>query len=139
MRGLVYVTYATFALMLLIIGYSIFNLAYDYDPITMSNVTLDKSEYHQGETVSVSMGVIKRTDKSCRVTRQLVDGILYSLPTYESSMPSGSYTTIDTSTAIPPGLPPGIYHLVVTLEYDYPPFRVVTYQFETPRFTVMPP
>jgi hypothetical protein len=133
------VTYATFALMLAIIGYSIFNLAYDYDPITISNVTLDKTEYYPGETVSVSMHVIKRADKSCRVTRQLVNGILYSLPTYTSSMPMGVYRTVDTSSSIPTGLPPGIYHLVVTLEYDYPPFRVVTYQFETPRFTVMPP
>jgi len=138
MKGLVVVTYCTFALLLAIIGYSAFNLFYDYNPITMSNVTLDKTEYRPGETVKVTMDVVKRTDHSCRVTRQLVDGIIYSLPTYKSNMPAGVYQTTDTTANIPLGLPPGTYHLAISLEYDYPPFRMITYQFQTPSFRVVP-
>jgi hypothetical protein len=67
MKGLVVVTYCTFALLLVIIGYSGFNLFYDYNPITMSNVTMDKAEYHAGETVQVTMDVVKRANTACRV------------------------------------------------------------------------
>ena len=136
MKGLVVVTYATFILMLAILGYSAFNLFYPYDPISMSNVTLDKTEYHPGETVNVTMDVVKRTNTGCRVTRQLVDGIIYSLPVYKSDMPQGIYRTTDATSTIPMGLPPGVYYLAVSLEYDYPPFRIVTYQFRTDKFTV---
>ena len=137
MKGLVVVVYSTFALLLAIIGYSAFNLFYDYNPITMSNITLDKTEYHAGETVRVTMDVVKRANTGCRVTRQIVDGMIYSLPIYKSDMPQGTYRTTDSTSSIPTGLPPGTYYLAVSLEYDYPPFRVVTYQFQTPKFTVV--
>ena len=137
MKGLVVVTYCTFALLMAIIGYSVFNLFYDYNPITMSNVTLDKTEYKIGETVQVSMDVHKNTNLPCRVSRQLVDGLIYSMPVYKSNMPMGIYRTTDATTVVPNGVAPGTYHIIVSLEYDYPPFRVVTYQFQTPKFTVV--
>ena len=138
MKILQWVSFFTFAIAATLIIYSGFNLMYPYQTIEIkSPAHVLNPIVHHGETLQVEIDYTKYADGSCRVIRQVVDGFLYSLPVYKSSFPKGKGTQIDSSAEIPNGLPEGTYYMIVTLEYDFPPFRTVSYEFETEKFTVI--
>jgi hypothetical protein len=83
------------------------------------------------------MDYTKFTDHSARVQRAFIDGVIYSLPVYKSSYQEGHHVVEDVTTQIPSTLPAGTYYMHVILEYDFPPFRTMTYIFDTEKFTVI--
>jgi hypothetical protein len=122
--------------MLVSIGIA-FNLLYPYPTITMQDpAPICNKDLKAGDTVQACLIYTKYTDKPARVTRQFVDGIVYTMPVIKSNLPMGEGVTQSYSTQIPNGLPPGTYYVRVTLEYDFPPLRVITYTFNTESFTV---
>lgn len=132
-----YAAYTILVLALVLIGYFSFNLLYPYKPILIqSPASTDKFIYKHGETIKTHLFINKYDNKSCRVSRQFVDTILYTMPAYTSNMPSGDYDVWDSTTVVPYALPTGKYYALITLEYDYPPFRKVNFTFRTTDFII---
>lgn len=132
-----YVAYITLTIALLLISYFAFNLLYPYNPIIIdSPAKTNKLVYKHGETIATHLNIQKFDDKSCKVSRQFVDTILYTMPTYYSNMPIGTYDVWDSTTFVPESLPSGKYYVLITLEYTYPPFRKVNFTFRTTDFII---
>lgn len=133
-----WISYITLVAAIILIIATAVNLLYPYptievkQPAPILNPTL-----HQGDTLTVIMNYDKQTDHSARVQRAFIDGVIYSMPVYKSSYVSGKHTVEDVTTQIPDTLPPGTYYMHVILEYDFPPFRTMTYSFNTEKFTIV--
>jgi hypothetical protein len=120
-----------------LILYCGFNILYPYPTICVkSPAPVLNSTVHPGETLQVVVDYAKYTDKPCTVSRQFIDDIVYTLPDYVSNYETGSHKKISYSTKVPESLPPGIYYVKVTLVYEFPPFRTITYTYNTGKFTV---
>jgi hypothetical protein len=123
---------------MLLILYITFNLLYPYQAMVVENPApvLNKI-VRQGETLQVQINCEKFTDKPGVVTRQFINDIVYVLPSYVSNYPAGKHNRVSLTTRVPNELPPGEYYVRTTIEYSFPPFRVITYAFDTESFTVI--
>lgn len=133
-----YIAWITLGLAFTLVIFCAFNLFYPYDPITFTSPAkvLDK-QLRPGDVVQVVLDYNKHVDAPCKVTRQFVDGIIYTMPPYDSNLPIGHNVRTDVSTQIPATLPAGHYYCEIALAYKYPPFRTVTVRFKTEEFDVI--
>lgn len=132
------IAFVTLLLAIVLILFIGFNLIYPYKTIeVVQPVPVCKEVYRPGETLGVCMDYVKHTDQSARVQRAFIDGVIFSLPVYKSSYLTGKHCIEDITTVIPESLPAGTYYMHVIIEYDFPPFRTVTYTFDTQKFTVV--
>jgi hypothetical protein len=130
--ALVYVTFASaFALM----GLCAFWWFYPYQVISVDNAKMTAPVVYQGQTTTYTDDYKKLLDIPSEATRAFVDGIVYDAGSYETNLPVGSGHIIRPVT-IPDTLPPGRYHLQITLRYKVNPLKTVIYQFSTDEFTV---
>lgn len=117
-----------------------FNCLYPYEPMKVECpakiLNVDKT-IRSGETIITEIVYDKTIDTSGVVTRQFINDIVYVLPSYVSNYPIGKRTVLSYSTAVPKELPEGDYHIKVTIEYFYPPFRKVYTTFVTEKFHVV--
>lgn len=114
------------------------NMLYPYPTIVVkSPAPVTNKELRAGDTVEVVLEYEKYFDGSCVVTRQFVDGTIYTMPSYTSNLPVGKHVRTDITTQIPNGLPPGRYHAEITLVYQFPPLRTINYRFVTEEFDVV--
>lgn len=116
-----------------------FNLLYPYPTIVIHNqpVTLVNKVVHQGEVLQVVTDYTKYTDKPATVTREFINDMVFTMPPYRGVLVKGSRTVIMLSVKVPFDLPPGEYYLHSILEYDFPPFRTVTYVYDSEKFMVV--
>jgi hypothetical protein len=131
--------YLTLLLAFLLVGYIGFNLIYPYPTMIVENPApvLNKI-VHPGEALQVQINCEKLTDRPGVVTRQFINDIIYVMPSYISNYPMGKSNKISLSTKVPAELPPGTYYVRTTIEYEFPPFRKITYTFDTEQFIVTP-
>ena len=131
------IAFITLLLATVLILFIAFNLMYPYQTIeVMQPAPVCKDVYKPGDTIGVCMQYEKFTDQSARVQRAFVDGVIFSLPVYKSSYLVGKHCIEDVTTVIPDSIPDGTYYLHIILEYDFPPFRTVTYTFNTTKFII---
>jgi hypothetical protein len=130
--------YLTLLIAFVLIGYIGFNLLYPYPTmITENPAPVLNKIVHPGEVLQVKINCEKFTDKPGVVTRQIINEIIYVMPSYISNYPLGKSDKISYSTKIPSELPPGEYYIHTSIQYDFPPFRTVIYTFDTEKFTVV--
>jgi hypothetical protein len=130
--------YFVLSLAAILIIYIGFNLVYPYPTMTVeSPATVLNKTVHPGEVLQVRINCEKFTDNPAVVTRQFINDIVYVMPSYTSNYVKGKHDTISLSTKVPSELPPGEYYVRTTLSYSFPPFRTITYTFDTERFTVV--
>lgn len=132
------VAYLTILLAMILICYLGFNLLYPYPTMTVeSPAPVLNKIVHPGEVLKVRINCEKFTDRPALVTRQLINEIIYVMPSYISNYTPGKSDRTSLTTKIPIELPPGEYYIRTTLEYEFPPFRKVTYTFDTEKFQVV--
>jgi hypothetical protein len=133
-----YAAYLTLLLAFLLVGYIAFNLLYPYPTMTIEQpaVVINKT-VKAGEVLQVQINSEKFTDKPGVIVRQFINDMVYVMPSYVSNYPMGKSNRVSLSTKVPVELPPGEYYVKTTIEYEFPPFRKITYTFDTEKFTVV--
>jgi hypothetical protein len=122
----------------LMIIFVAFNLLYPYPTmIVESPAKVLNPIVRQGEALQVQINCEKFTDRPGLVIRQFINDIIYVMPSYVSNYGIGKSNRVSLSTKIPTELPPGEYYVKTTIEYEFPPFRNITYSFDTEMFTVV--
>jgi hypothetical protein len=130
--------YFVLSIAMILILYVGFNLLYPYPTMTVQQpVPVINKIVKAGDVLPVQINCEKFTDRPGVVTRLLINEIIYVMPSYISNYPSGKSNRISYTTKIPKELPPGEYYIKTTVEYDFPPFRKITYTFDTERFEVV--
>lgn len=94
-----------------------------------------------GQAVTYEVDACKYTTNPAQVYRQLVseNGDVISLPSVTSNLPQGCNKNRSSTTAVPTGTTPGVYHLQLTLVYQVYGFRSVSINLSTEEFTVTAP
>lgn len=134
-----YSIYTGLFLALFLLMYFSFNLIYPYKPITIkgpAKVENKDKTIAAGDFIRVSIDYEKFTDKPALAARQFIGDLAYELPMRITNLPKGKFV-IPHVEKIPESIPPGKYRGIITLTYDYPPFRHVHYVVETEEFTVV--
>jgi len=97
-----------------------------------------KESYKAGEVFDLEISYCKYLPLSARMTRQFIDGVIYTLPEIISgNAPSGCGTNIAKDINIPLELTPGTYYYKQTMTYKVNPIREVVVEFQTPTFEVI--
>lgn len=114
-------------------------LAYPYEPLTIHSVEVLTPTVKQGGTLVLRLNYTKTMDVEGVGTRTFVDGITFSTPTIKGRIPMAEKQDLLREVAIPDVLPPSVYYLhsVVVFE-DVNPLRSITYDYDSPTFTVTP-
>ena len=89
----------------------------------------------QGDVLLYKMDYCKKTDLVPTVNRQFVDGLIYTLPVGSSVLVKGC-RVITNSIEVPKNLPPGIYYIQSTAQYQVNPIRTILYDYKTAKFEV---
>lgn len=134
-KAVLAIVYTTFAAAFGLMGLCAYWWFAPYHVIDITNVKMASKVVYQGQSTTYSNDYAKHLDYPAKATRAFVDGIIYDGGSYEANLPVGSGHTVR-PLVIPETLPPGKYHLHITLKYQVNPLRVVTEQFETDTFTV---
>ena len=97
---------------------------------------VSKKIIKQGEQLEYKIDACNYTDIIPKVTKQFVDGIVYSVPESAIKLPKGCHKTI-VSVKVPKNLPPGDYKLKVFVSYQVNPIRTINSEYETEKFSVI--
>ena len=109
---------------------------YPYQVITVANARMTSPVVYQGEVTSYESDYTKSTNIEATVTRQFVDGLIFDAGSCTSNLPVSSGRAIS-EISIPETLPPGQYHLVITLKYKVNPIRTIEVKYKSSDFTVL--
>lgn len=134
----------------LVLGYFAYLLL--YTPVyfeTDQPFKLEKKEYRIGETLTYTSKYCKyREYIPLRVTRNLVDGYVYPLPSQSESSASLSNFPIgckEIQVDVPLQVPMRVltgkaneYHIEIVIDYQINPLKTETKKFVTEKFTLLP-
>lgn len=90
----------------------------------------------QGGSLEYLINACNYTDKRPKVTKQFIDGIIYSVPEGVVVLPLGCNKT-KVIVRVPKNLPPGQYYLKVFVTYEVNPIRNISTDYKTEYFTVI--
>jgi hypothetical protein len=90
----------------------------------------------QGDNLEYLINACNYTKKIPNVTKQFVDGIIYSTPEGAVYLPFGCHKTV-VQVRVPKNLPPGEYVLKVFVAYEMNPIRTISSEYVTEKFTVI--
>ena len=127
--------YGTLALCAVLIAVAACWLLYPYQTYKVHSVKLLDKTVQQGGTLSVLLDYTRYTDKNSTVSRQFMDGILFTVPSFEGLGTPGHYVRF-VPIAVPDTLPPGTYIIRTTSVFRMNPLRTITVSWETEQFTV---
>lgn len=103
----------------------------NYQPYLINN-----KEIKQGGQLNYIINACNYTEIVPTVTKQFVDGIVYSVPDSVVSLPMGCNKTI-VSVKVPKSLPIGEYKLKIFVSYKMNPIRNIISNYETEKFSVV--
>lgn len=105
--------------------------------------TINQQPYIVSEKIIKQGGQLNYIIDACNyteivpiVTKQFVDGIIYSVPESAIRLPMGCNKTL-VSVKIPKNLPPGDYYLKVYVSYKMNPIRTINSEYQTEKFSVI--
>ena len=90
-----------------------------------------------GDYISYQAHYKKYAGIAGHVTEQLVDTVGIAFNEYNSNLPVGEHTIINSGFKIPLYTPPGKYHLVATVRYQVNPIRTIEYYVVSENFEVI--
>lgn len=111
---------------------------YPYKTATINQqpYIISESKIKQGDNLNYVIDACNYTDIVPTVTKQFVDGIVYSVPEGAIRLPMGCNKTI-VSVKVPKNLPTGEYYLKVYVSYKINPIRTIISDYQTERFSVI--
>lgn len=131
--------WGTLALATSLVGLLVFWAVYPYNFVKFNNTPYpvkDKTLY-QGEYLEYTVDYCKYTDiEPESVERDFVDGIIFKSIDARANIRPGCNVAKPKS-IVPTTLPPGDYHLEITVTYRANPIRDITYTNKTETFTVL--
>lgn len=136
-RALDLFTYGTLTLTAVVLFTTMYWLLWPYKVMTITNAKMDRTVYTQGDSATYSNNYEKFMDIESETTRQFVDGLIFDAGNYSSNIPIGKGHVVR-EVLIPETLPPGNYHILVTLRYKVNPLRTIPITFQTDEFKVLP-
>jgi hypothetical protein len=113
---------------------------YPYNPLEMKQpleVLNENKTVRAGEVVIYRAEYMKNTDILPKITRTLVDGIIYTLPPIIPINTRGKHDQIIYSLTIPPSIPAGTYTFDCMACYQMNPIREVCVSYSSEEFTVI--
>lgn len=118
-----------------VVGVSLF---YPFNPLEIEQpVKVLQDEYNAGDTVVVEFDFKKNTSIIPEITLALVDGVVYTIPTYKPINQVGQVTGKRVAVLdIPLSIPCGEYHLVWVASYRYNTLRTVEVEYESEPFRI---
>lgn len=96
---------------------------------------INNTEIKQGNMLNYVIDACNYTNVVPTVTKQFVDGIIYSIPEGVVMLPIGCHKTV-VSVKIPKNLPTGEYYLKIFVNYKMNPLRNISSEYETEKFIV---
>lgn len=129
----------TISIAFLMMGYFFYLFFYPFKTIEFASnsFTTVKTEYRQGEIFTYRVAYQKYLDSPAKVIRSFVNGIVYQLPIVITNNPKGVQDFINASVQIPEELPPGTYHMEMTVIYQVNSFREIIHKVSTNNFQVL--
>jgi hypothetical protein len=129
--------YGTLAFFTVCMAVTLFWLYYPYNVMTITNAKMNQTVVRQGQLATYSNDYEKFMDAPSETTRQFIDGLIFDAGNYTSNLPTGKGHIVR-ELPIPETLPPGNYHVLITLRYKVNPIRTVVVTFKTDQFEVLP-
>lgn len=97
---------------------------------------INNTEIKQGGNLNYIIDACNYTEIVPTVTKQFVDGIIFSVPESAIRLPMGCNKTL-VSVKIPKNLPTGVYYLKVYVSYKMNPIRTINSEYQTEKFSVI--
>ena len=111
---------------------------YPYKTVVVNQqpYTVNEKIIKQGDNLNYVVDACNETDVIPKVSKQFVDGLVYSVPEGATILRKECNKTLVTM-RIPKNLPPGEYYLKVFVEFEVNPIRNILKEYETEKFTVI--
>ena len=98
--------------------------------------TTDKVIYHYGDPVGFRWNYCKGVDTTSRISVNLVDGLVYFLPSVSSNRTKGCYDDFTVVTKIPEAIPKGTYYLTGVIHFRINPIKNINYTVSSTKFII---
>ncbi len=116
----------------------IFWLIYPYKPLEiLQNPKVKQQQVKAGEILEYNIKFKKNTDIPSTITRTLIDGVMYTLPTLSPINNGGTYFQNIGSFEIPHSIPAGNYYFITSSCYQMNPLRTVCVEYKSDQFEVI--
>jgi len=113
-------------------------LVYPYKPLEVLEAPkVKQKQVKAGEVLEYNIKFKKNTDIPATITRTLVDGVLYTLPSLSPINKKGTQTQNISSLEIPHSMPAGNYYFISNSCYQMNPFRTVCVEYKSDQFEVI--
>jgi hypothetical protein len=132
------VIFAAIAVML----YFAFWSWWPFNVITYNNLPfpVDKEVYEPGDNIDYTFNYCKHIGARASVTRTLTNASrTIELEGFESSSFATGCGEVSSAVPIPIYAQPGVYRMLITVDFDVHPLRTITYRLETQEFEVVEP
>ena len=131
-----YIIIITACLLIIYIMYLMFCPYNIIDVKDSQSMKVSDKEITAGSTISHYMYYCKYKDYSAEVTYQIIDGVIFHLPTRISNTPVGC-KKVWVPIKLPEILPPGEYYISAVAKYKVNPVREITKTFKTETFKII--
>lgn len=133
-----WLTYVTFSLTMALIIVVVYYMFFPIKVMEVSNAPFPvvNKTVRAGGTLQHIVEYCKYVEMPSDSSRQLVNGLIYTMATVTNDNPIGCHT-VTSITLIPQELPPGTYRLRITKTYHLNPIRDFTITNETEEFNVI--
>ena len=131
-----WLSYITIALAFGLIGLLFYWYLKPYNPLELSNVTLDRVEVNRGEHIKVSADYCKNVNLSAGLYISFIDGVIYNTPPQVIELESGCHHTV-LSVYIPRALPTGKYMIKGIFRYKVNPIRTIDVNHLSGEFNIL--
>lgn len=98
-------------------------------------IIVDKT-LSSGDPIQYVVDICRYTDVQSTVTPQMIGERSINLPSYLSHLPTGCNKNTVANNFVPSYAPPGIYHLVLNIDYPVNPLQTIHKEFVTEDFEV---
>jgi len=115
-----------------------YSMFYPFKTVTFNRIPAEVTTnvVNAGESMTYQLDYCHYTDVSVEITRQFVDGVIYSTPSFRQKVSKGC-DIHNIELPVPSTLNSGTYHLRIFVEFDVNPLRKITKEFETTKFKVI--
>lgn len=99
-------------------------------PVTVEWSKLDREVYRQGDVMHIQRKMCILAPRQAYVVhRAFVDHIVFSLADFNTKVPETGCAVRSIDIEVPPSLPPGLYHYVVSADFSINPIKSVSFDY----------
>lgn len=130
----------TLAITVVMLCYVIFYLAFPFKTIEYQQqpAKILTPVVKAGENVKYELSYCRYIKTHAKVSRQFIDGVIYTTPSFEQTLPTGCHKII-MAVRVPPTLNSDTYKLRVLVNFEINKLRTIEKSFETEEFEVVSP